>query len=406
MPTQYLRAYCKREDVAQSKPGDPIRFIASTENVARDGLIIEAGGWQLDNYRKNPVFLWAHDYSGKVPPIGKASASVDGKTLLADVTFDQNDPFAVSIERKYRDGFLSAVSVGWDTLEVQPSKGPNQAPRITRAELLDISAVPVPGDPDALKERQVRALRDLANIYELPEKPRAAIPPHTTPKAAEDAAWDAGAELKQADGKDQLRRMCAWVDDNGDPDAKQSYKLPHHLAEGDVVWRGVAAAMARLLQAGTQIPDADRKGVYTHLARHYKQFDKEAPEFRTNAELGALGPDEIRGLFLEGEPELFPQLFKRAESDMSMTDMAAMLKKILSVVQDLAEEEKQEDEQQGATAEHARAGAVLSGRNRSDLEQAVTLVTGVLERAKKEEAQDDAHALDEIAARAFLTSLK
>lgn len=315
--TQYLRAF--RQD--SEEEAGPLVFVASTSGVKRDGKDLDQTRWALDAFRASPVVLWAHDYRGERPPIGKAEVEVRDGRLMADVTFDQGDPFAVDIERKYRGGFLNAVSVGWE----EHGDGDE-----LRYELLDISAVPVPGDPDALMERQQAGLRSLRRDIDalLSEEPgrkpglqsddngdylsgedRGAIAPHSTAKADEGAAWDASAELKQVEGKAELRAMHAWVNDEGDADAKASYKLPHHNAEGKVVWRGVAAAMSRLLQAGTQIPDADRRGVYNHLARHYGQFDKEAPEFRTADEVAALGPDEVRGLFLEGEAELWPALF-------------------------------------------------------------------------------------------------
>jgi hypothetical protein len=46
-------------------------FVISTDEVDRHGDVIQAQGWQLDAYRNNPVFLWAHDYSR--PVIGRAS---------------------------------------------------------------------------------------------------------------------------------------------------------------------------------------------------------------------------------------------------------------------------------------------------------------------------------------------
>ncbi|MCK4575761.1 hypothetical protein KAU34_05100, partial [candidate division WOR-3 bacterium] len=95
------------------------------------------------------------------------------------------------------------------------------------------------------------------------------------------AAWDAGAEVKQAEVKD-LKIMCTWYDTEH-ADLKTAYKLPHHKASGySTVWRGVAAAMGALLGArgGVQIPANDKKGVYNHLKKHYAEFDKEAPEFR------------------------------------------------------------------------------------------------------------------------------
>lgn len=152
MQTIFMRAYREEPGEGTEAPaeGAPLRFIASTENMARDGMTIKADAWQVDNYRKNPVVLWAHNYSE--PPIGRADVVQEEGQLVASVTFDQGDEFAKSIERKYREGFLHSVSVGWETQQ-------NEGTTITRAELLDVSAVPVPGDPDALIQRQWDSVR-------------------------------------------------------------------------------------------------------------------------------------------------------------------------------------------------------------------------------------------------------
>jgi HK97 family phage prohead protease len=143
-----LYAFCERRGTrAADKPGSPIRFIASTEDVARDGLIIESTAWDLAAYKRNPVILWGHDLMGSRPPIGKAvDIAVRERRLIADIVFDQDDPFARDVERKYRTGFLNAVSVSWDTRKIAPGT----PPRVTKAELLEISAVPVPSDAGAL----------------------------------------------------------------------------------------------------------------------------------------------------------------------------------------------------------------------------------------------------------------
>lgn len=302
--SQFLRAYCDQRQAAKAEPGEPIRFVISTEGVKRDGKDLKADQWTFENYRKNPVVLWAHDYFGGNLPIGRGSPGQDGAVTFADVVFDQEDELARQIESKYRRGFLNAVSVGWKDLPVEGE---------VMADLIDISAVPVPGDPDALIERQIRALKP---YIEEQNENRAAIPPHSTAKADEGHAWDGPAQVSAAEGAAQLRRIHAWVDGEMDPETKQAYKLPHHLTDsGQVVWRGVAAAMARLLQAGTQIPDGDRRGVYNHLSRHYGQFDREPPEFRSSEALQAFGPDEVRGQFLEGEWEILQSLASEGDWD-------------------------------------------------------------------------------------------
>jgi hypothetical protein len=81
------------------------------------------------------------------------------------VRFDQGDPFAVDIERRYRLGTLNAVSVGWGFVKADgaPVK---EWWRLTPAQIAskdifydleEISAVTVPGDPRAVRAQQARA---------------------------------------------------------------------------------------------------------------------------------------------------------------------------------------------------------------------------------------------------------
>ena len=105
------------------------------------------------------------------------------------------------------------------------------------------------------------------------------IPYKKYPLAPEDASWDGPREVAQAEVED-LKKMCAWYDSKN-ADKKSAYKLPHHRAKDKyTVWNGVRAAMAALFGArgGVQMPECDWQGVYNHLAKHYKEFDREPPE--------------------------------------------------------------------------------------------------------------------------------
>jgi HK97 family phage prohead protease len=293
---EYIRAYTERAD--DSRPGDAIRFIASTSDVVRDGMIVEAAGWQLDNFKRNPVFLWAHNYFE--PPIGTVkSIAIDGDNLIADVVFDQDDPEALRIERKYRNGILNAVSVGFNVIDYQPSQG-QDAPRATKAELLEISGVPVPADPNALAERQRKLFRSLA--LEL-----AAIPD----------------------------------DDSPAPDAEQSARPS---------WEEASAAMVDLFQPYGPRSDDDRRAAYDRLARDYARHKRTPPEFATAAELQAFDDDTLRGRFLEGEPDLhadrFIELSNRAGAVLSRKnreDLAQAITLINSVL-DRAKKEPEESD--------------------------------------------------------------
>ena len=138
---------------------------------------------------------------------------------------------------------------------------------------------------------------------------KSVIPFKSYSLAGEKVKWDAGTEVKAAD-VDDLKAMCTWYD-KPNADKKAAYKLPHHKQKGyTTVWRGVANAMARLLQAGTQIPDADRKGVYNHLAKHYKEFDKPVPDFKdyTDQEWIAMFPDQVTEIGIDGILESLSEL--------------------------------------------------------------------------------------------------
>lgn len=130
-----------------------LSFLVSTQDVDRHGDTIDPSGWELDNYVKNPVVLWAHDQSEL--PVAKASNIVAGENgLLSDATFTtrEENPKGDMVYRLYKGGFLHACSVGFLTLEwtVNEERAGWLPMDILRAELVEWSAVPVPSNPEAL----------------------------------------------------------------------------------------------------------------------------------------------------------------------------------------------------------------------------------------------------------------
>lgn len=115
---------------------------------------------------------------------------------------------------------------------------------------------------------------------------RTAIPVHHT--ATSEAAWDAGSMMQRCSGAANLRAMCAWMDQAGDPESKSSYKFPHHEVadNGDVGPANLAACSAGIAalnggRGGSSIPESDRRGVYNHLATHMRDADREPTALRS-----------------------------------------------------------------------------------------------------------------------------
>lgn len=342
-----------------------LEFVISTDSVDRDADRINPNGWKLDAYNKNPVVLFAHDYNN--PPVATALATwvEDGK-LKSRAKFTPKEiyPFGYMIYQMYKNGFMKGTSVGFNPIKWKYSEEREAGIDFEEQELLEWSCVPVPANPEALIAASAKGI-DTKLLKQWAEKileaTKGAISynqahPNGTPKAAEDAEWDGAAEVAAADVED-LKVMCAWVNSEN-PDIKGSYKLPHHRAGGDhpVVWRGVAAAMAALMGArgGVDIPEADKRGVYNHLAKHYEEFEKTPPEFSETV------PEEVKG----GE---------------------VMDKRVGGEVEQVMGE-----------SEEVKVGAVLNKRNKEKLEQARDLIQEVLETAEPAAEEQDSIDIEEI----------
>ncbi len=153
--TRPIAAYAEQRAAGDSE--FTRRFVATTSGVKRDGLDIDLEGMSVENFMRNPVFLYVHDYFGERLPLGLVKKiSMQKKRMIVTVLFDDGDEFAMEVLRKYDAGFLNAVSIGWETLEFD-----RETMRVLQSDLLDVSAVPVPGDPDALMMRQASLLRSL-----------------------------------------------------------------------------------------------------------------------------------------------------------------------------------------------------------------------------------------------------
>lgn len=114
----------------------------------------------------------------------------------------------------------------------------------------------------------------------------AAIPRHETP--TDSGNWDGPANearLPSGDGAEPaLRASHAWVDSQGDPNVKASYKFIHHevSADGTVGAANTTACSTGIGvlnggRGGTTIPDGDKAGVHAHLAGHMMDAQMEAP---------------------------------------------------------------------------------------------------------------------------------
>jgi hypothetical protein len=159
-------------------PPYTLDFISSDATLDRYGEIISPAGWNLDTYRRNPVFQNSHQYGNIIFTLGKAlitevrSApstlnSQPSTFLFQRIQFAvEANPVAKIAHALYAGGFLKAVSVGFIPLRWEDapesssfsssssSSSSSEVRQVRRRyleqELLEVSAVAIPANPNAL----------------------------------------------------------------------------------------------------------------------------------------------------------------------------------------------------------------------------------------------------------------
>jgi len=132
---------------------DPFTFVMSDETVDRMGDVIVAKGWDLSEFKKNPIALWGHDHRS---PIGTwERVRIEGKRLMgrlklaAEGTSAEIDTIRSLMEQR----ILKAVSVGFmpdEYEERKDGKGNFLGITFTKTVLHETSLVSVPANPNAI----------------------------------------------------------------------------------------------------------------------------------------------------------------------------------------------------------------------------------------------------------------
>ena len=324
-------------DVLESGERAAIKYV-STRTVDRDGEIIMPKGVNLREFLKYRHVLWNHNYS--LPPIGSDEwIEPDDWGIKAKTKYADTGPgtLAEVVWQLVKQGHQKASSIGFvplewvqqgdekfgKVLEKLEAEWPELRSRkrsvrriYTKVMLLEHSDVSVPANVDATVVQVAKSAgaddevlkmlvgETTAAMYEDAVE-KTVVPYRKHPLAPEDRPWDAAAARRRirewagGDNWDPAKYRQAFVFVRGDPANLTSYVGPHHdVINGRLytVWNGVRAAMASLVfgARGGRLPnESDRRGVYNHLAKHYREFDKEVPEFRDYS------PEELDELFGE-----------------------------------------------------------------------------------------------------------
>lgn len=182
-------------EIRKAEEGRKLTFVASDGTRDSAGTVLNVDGWDLQRFNKNGIIGYQHKVYGSWSDtenpdnvIGKGHAHVDDKKLMVDVEFEpaEINPLAEKIYQKLLFGSLKAVSVGfvpvgkgaWGEGE-EALSGSNPTYYYAGQELLEVSVVNIPANPNALRkgleeqDEEIAALRaeaeEEAKVEEEPE---------------------------------------------------------------------------------------------------------------------------------------------------------------------------------------------------------------------------------------------
>lgn len=180
--------------------------------------------FDLKYFKKNPVFLDSHNYGSIEHILGKVSkvGVKDGK-LQGDVLFALDNPKGLLAAKLAAAGFLNATSIGFIPREFDDEFN------VLKSELLEISAVSVPANPDALFEKAVEDGSDPAESEPIDDEPstdepvEAPSPEPTARKVDPRAVARRAVESMKAERQKVLDRVADEIKaiQEGDPTARR-----------------------------------------------------------------------------------------------------------------------------------------------------------------------------------------
>src|SRR5215217_788610 len=140
---------------------DPLEFVMSDATVDRLGDTIDARGWDLKSFKRNPIALFGHDSTFMIGHW--EDVRVEGGKLLGRLNLlragisERLDEIRAAVEA----GVLRAVSVGFRSIEKEPLEKTGGI-KFIRQELMECSLVTIPANPNALQVMRSLNLTDHA----------------------------------------------------------------------------------------------------------------------------------------------------------------------------------------------------------------------------------------------------
>lgn len=217
--------------------------------------------------------VWSHDWSDPFSHIGEVLAAKETDAgLEVHAKLDLDNPTAKQVYKLLKGRRVNNHSFAYDVLDATPAEHDGK----DVVELRKLSLIEC--GPCLMGANTETPVLDI----------KSAVGAHST--ATSDKEWDGPkneARLSNDAGESTYKKAYAWQDPDGDADKKAAWKFIHHeIAEDGSVGAANIQACTTGIGAlnggrgGSNVPDADRKGVYNHLAKHIRDSGGEPAELK------------------------------------------------------------------------------------------------------------------------------
>lgn len=300
-----------RVEIKNADRGEVSAVFATFNVLDSDDDVTLPGAFEEGAER--PISAYGHTSWQGVLPVGTAKIRMTDTEAILDGQFWMDIPHArdtfLAVKRLHERG-QGQWSYGYDPIEWHMGEWNGRKARfLVKQEVHEFSPVLV-GAGAGTRTLSAKGLLLGITPHEALATAiadyKSAIRPHDIATTGSD--WDAGAAAASIPDDatvSDLRSVFAWVAAGADPEAKASYKFPHHTRVGGPAnIRACVAGIAALngARGGASIPASDRQGVYAHLAAHLRAAGREPPELRDAKAGGAKTlSDELAGFLAESD---------------------------------------------------------------------------------------------------------
>lgn len=280
-----------RVEIKNADKGEVSAVFARFNVLDSDNDVTLPGAF--DDGAERPISAYGHASWQGALPVGVAKIRQTDTEAILDGHFFMDIPAArdtfLTVKRLHERG-MGQWSYGYDPVVWHVGDWENRKARfLVKQEVHEFSPVLIGAGvgTHTISAKAARGMTPREAVAAATAEYRSAIRPHKSDTTAGD--WDAGtvvAGIPDYAPVSDLRSVFGWVESGSDPEARVSYRFPHHTkADGAANIRACVAGIAALngARSAPPIPNSDRAGVYAHLAAHIRDADREPPELREHA---------------------------------------------------------------------------------------------------------------------------